>query len=155
MEAAGCFGNNLKKVLPFVASSFLLLLLFFFNRVCQKEDRGPMAEEYCQYKNLKAKLRLLEALLSKQQDSTNTSWVSHSGTLNLNKQDSVISQKSCWELTGVWTCFHAMLIMLMHFTWEKVMENGNDPNELVGNCRVLVPKTHPLSFMIQPYINLM
>ncbi|XP_041645601.1 protein FAM13B-like isoform X2 [Cheilinus undulatus] len=42
-------------------------------RVCQKEDRGPMAEEYCQYKNLKAKLRLLEALLSKQQDSATTS----------------------------------------------------------------------------------
>ncbi|XP_049927550.1 protein FAM13A-like isoform X2 [Epinephelus moara] len=41
-------------------------------RACQKEDRGPMAEEYCQYKNLKAKLRLLEALLSKQ-DSTKTS----------------------------------------------------------------------------------
>ncbi|KAM4591300.1 protein FAM13A-like isoform 2-T2 [Odontesthes bonariensis] len=42
-------------------------------RTCQKEDRGPMAEEYCQYKNLKAKLRLLEVLLSKQQDSTKTS----------------------------------------------------------------------------------
>ncbi|XP_028324371.1 protein FAM13A-like isoform X2 [Gouania willdenowi] len=42
-------------------------------RVCQKEDRGPMAEEYCQYKNLKAKLRLVEALLCKQQDSTKTS----------------------------------------------------------------------------------
>ncbi|XP_060943744.1 protein FAM13A-like [Limanda limanda] len=42
-------------------------------RACQKEDRGQMAEEYCQYKNLKAKLRLLEALLSKQQDSTKTS----------------------------------------------------------------------------------
>ncbi|XP_073337554.1 protein FAM13A-like [Pagrus major] len=42
-------------------------------RACQKEDRGPMAEEYCQYKNLKAKLRLLEALLSKQQDSTKSS----------------------------------------------------------------------------------
>ncbi|KAM9727761.1 protein FAM13A-like [Menidia menidia] len=41
-------------------------------RACQKEDRGPMAEEYCQYKSLKAKLRLLEALLSKQ-DSTKTS----------------------------------------------------------------------------------
>ncbi|KAM9808648.1 protein FAM13C [Syngnathus typhle] len=38
-------------------------------RVCQKEDRGPMAEEYCQYKDLKAKLRLLEALLSKNQDT--------------------------------------------------------------------------------------
>uniref|UniRef100_A0A3P8UMT6 Family with sequence similarity 13 member C n=1 Tax=Cynoglossus semilaevis TaxID=244447 RepID=A0A3P8UMT6_CYNSE len=32
-------------------------------RACQKEDRGPMAEEYCEYKSLKAKLRLLEALL--------------------------------------------------------------------------------------------
>ncbi|XP_062257591.1 protein FAM13B-like isoform X1 [Platichthys flesus] len=42
-------------------------------RACQKEDRGQMAEEYCQYKNLKAKLRLLEALLSKQQDSAKTS----------------------------------------------------------------------------------
>lgn len=42
-------------------------------RVCQKEDRGPMAEEYCQYKNLKTKLRLLEALLGKQQDSTSGS----------------------------------------------------------------------------------
>ncbi|XP_029961716.1 protein FAM13A-like [Salarias fasciatus] len=42
-------------------------------RACQKEDRGPMAEEYCQYKSLKAKLRLLEALLSKQHDSTKTS----------------------------------------------------------------------------------
>ncbi|KAK7901904.1 hypothetical protein WMY93_018673 [Mugilogobius chulae] len=41
-------------------------------RACQKEDRGPMAEEYCQYKNLKAKLRLLEALLSKHHDSTSS-----------------------------------------------------------------------------------
>ncbi|CAL1577666.1 unnamed protein product [Knipowitschia caucasica] len=39
-------------------------------RACQKEDRGPMAEEYRQYKNLKAKLRLLEALLAKRQSST-------------------------------------------------------------------------------------
>ncbi|XP_056291074.1 protein FAM13A-like isoform X2 [Pseudoliparis swirei] len=41
-------------------------------RACQKEERGPMAEEYRQYKNLKAKRRLLEALLSKR-DSTKTS----------------------------------------------------------------------------------
>ncbi|XP_052354609.1 protein FAM13B-like isoform X2 [Oncorhynchus keta] len=34
-------------------------------RAAQKEDHGPMAEEYCEYKNLKAKLRLLEVLLSK------------------------------------------------------------------------------------------
>lgn len=32
-----------------------------------------MAEEYCQYKNLKAKLRLLEALLSKHGDCTESS----------------------------------------------------------------------------------
>ncbi|XP_041738909.1 protein FAM13C [Coregonus clupeaformis] len=41
----------------------------FYTQTCrnaQKEDRGPMAEEYCEYKSLKAKLRLLEALLSKQ-----------------------------------------------------------------------------------------
>ncbi|XP_061084742.1 protein FAM13A-like [Conger conger] len=36
-------------------------------RTAQKDDRIPMAEEYQEYKNLKAKLRLLEALLSKQE----------------------------------------------------------------------------------------
>ncbi|KAJ8361623.1 hypothetical protein SKAU_G00181480 [Synaphobranchus kaupii] len=36
-------------------------------RSAQKDDRIPMAEEYQEYKNLKAKLRLLEALLSKQE----------------------------------------------------------------------------------------
>ncbi|KAL4640106.1 protein FAM13C [Arapaima gigas] len=35
-------------------------------RTAQKDDRIPMAEEYHEYKNLKAKLRLLEVLLSKQ-----------------------------------------------------------------------------------------
>ncbi|XP_075996625.1 protein FAM13C, partial [Genypterus blacodes] len=34
-------------------------------RTCQKEDRSPMKEEYQEYKHLKAKLRLLEVLLSK------------------------------------------------------------------------------------------
>ncbi|KAI3364780.1 hypothetical protein L3Q82_000908 [Scortum barcoo] len=34
-------------------------------RICQKEDRTPMKEEYQEYKQLKAKLRLLEVLLSK------------------------------------------------------------------------------------------
>ncbi|XP_055987106.1 protein FAM13C-like [Sorex fumeus] len=32
----------------------------------QKEDRRPIADEYSEYKNLKAKLKLLEALISKQ-----------------------------------------------------------------------------------------
>ncbi|KAF1393488.1 hypothetical protein PFLUV_G00016440 [Perca fluviatilis] len=36
-------------------------------RVFQKEDRSPMKEEYQDYKQLKAKLRLLEVLLSKQE----------------------------------------------------------------------------------------
>ncbi|XP_029953983.1 protein FAM13C-like [Salarias fasciatus] len=36
-------------------------------RVCQKEDRSPMKEDYQEYKQLKAKLRLLEVLLSKQE----------------------------------------------------------------------------------------
>ncbi|XP_036396997.1 protein FAM13C [Megalops cyprinoides] len=38
-------------------------------RTAQKDDRIPMAEEYHEYKNLKAKLRLLEVLLSKQDSS--------------------------------------------------------------------------------------
>uniref|UniRef100_A0A8C5MDM2 Family with sequence similarity 13 member C n=1 Tax=Leptobrachium leishanense TaxID=445787 RepID=A0A8C5MDM2_9ANUR len=38
-------------------------------RSVQKEDRIPMAEEYCEYKQLKAKLRLLEVLISKQEVS--------------------------------------------------------------------------------------
>ncbi|KAM9837871.1 protein FAM13C-like [Aulostomus maculatus] len=36
-------------------------------RICQKEDRSLMEEEYQDYKQLKAKLRLLEVLLSKQE----------------------------------------------------------------------------------------
>ncbi|XP_075934458.1 protein FAM13C-like [Anarhichas minor] len=36
-------------------------------RICQKEDCSPMKEEYQDYKQLKAKLRLLEVLLSKQE----------------------------------------------------------------------------------------
>lgn len=43
-------------------------------RVCccrnvQKEDRVPMLEEYREYKRIKAKLRLLEVLISKQDSS--------------------------------------------------------------------------------------
>ncbi|KAM4636213.1 protein FAM13C [Discoglossus pictus] len=35
-------------------------------RSAQKEDRIPMAEEYCEYKQIKAKLKLLEVLINKQ-----------------------------------------------------------------------------------------
>ncbi|XP_058911031.1 protein FAM13C isoform X5 [Kogia breviceps] len=38
----------------------------------QKEDRIPMADEYYEYKHIKAKLRLLEVLISKQQDVAKT-----------------------------------------------------------------------------------
>lgn len=53
---------------------FLSCLLFFVVcRVPQKEDRTPLAEEYQEYKTLKAKLRLLEVLISKQ-ETTKTAW---------------------------------------------------------------------------------
>ncbi|XP_048459214.1 protein FAM13A isoform X2 [Rhincodon typus] len=38
-------------------------------RTVQKEDRAPMADEYSEYKHIKAKLRLLEVLISKQDPS--------------------------------------------------------------------------------------
>jgi len=38
-------------------------------RNVQKEDRVPMLEEYREYKRIKAKLRLLEVLISKQDSS--------------------------------------------------------------------------------------
>ncbi|KAJ8336197.1 hypothetical protein SKAU_G00395400 [Synaphobranchus kaupii] len=38
-------------------------------RNVQKEDRSPLAEEYNEYKHLKAKLRLLEVLISKRDSS--------------------------------------------------------------------------------------
>lgn len=38
-------------------------------RNVQKEDRLPMLEEYKEYKRIKAKLRLLEVLISKQDSS--------------------------------------------------------------------------------------
>lgn len=42
-------------------------------RNVQKEDRVPMLEEYREYKRIKAKLRLLEVLISKQ-DSSKSIW---------------------------------------------------------------------------------
>ncbi|KTG47801.1 hypothetical protein cypCar_00001978 [Cyprinus carpio] len=38
-------------------------------RNAQKEDRVPMMDEYKEYKRIKAKLRLLEVLISKQDSS--------------------------------------------------------------------------------------
>lgn len=86
-----------------------------------------MAEEYCQYKNLKAKLRLLEALLSKQQDSTKTSWVnSQWDFIKLNRTRPFLKNKGVKSVGLV--LFHAMLIMLMHFTRRKLMEIGDNLN---------------------------
>lgn len=81
MEAAHCRLSETTGLAFFFLSFFFALFYSLFcycspcmvDRACQKEDRGLMAEEYCQYKNLKAKLRLLEALLSKPKDSTKNS----------------------------------------------------------------------------------
>lgn len=54
-------------------------LNFLFCRTPQKEDRIPMADEYYEYKHIKAKLRLLEVLISKQ-DVAKTIWSSSSHT---------------------------------------------------------------------------
>lgn len=40
------------------------------HRNVQKEDRIPMAEEYSEYKQVKAKMRLLEVLISKRDISS-------------------------------------------------------------------------------------
>lgn len=79
MEASHCRLSETTGVAFFSFFFFAFILHFFrivprvVDRACQKEDRGLMAEEYCQYKSLKAKLRLLEALLSKPKDSTKNS----------------------------------------------------------------------------------
>ncbi|XP_078499093.1 protein FAM13C [Lissotriton helveticus] len=54
--------KRLRKVLREYEDHFLRQT----GRSAQKEDRIPMAEEYCEYKQIKAKLRLLEVLINKQ-----------------------------------------------------------------------------------------
>lgn len=71
------------KVLPHrfsrIMKGFLMIWFsvnrwyFLFCRSPQKEDRIPMADEYYEYKHIKAKLRLLEVLISKQ-DVAKTIW---------------------------------------------------------------------------------
>lgn len=48
----------------------ILMICFHSHRNVQKEDRTPMAEEYNEYKQIKAKLRLLEVLISKRDISS-------------------------------------------------------------------------------------
>lgn len=43
----------------------MTVLLLAFYRSPLKEDRVPMAEEYSEYKHTKAKIRLIEVLISK------------------------------------------------------------------------------------------
>lgn len=54
-----------------IVSALLSTKMFFFSphRNVQKEDRMPMMDEYKEYKRIKAKLRLLEVLISKQDSS--------------------------------------------------------------------------------------
>ncbi|XP_078247076.1 protein FAM13C isoform X1 [Pogona vitticeps] len=54
--------KRLRKVLREFEEQFLKQT----GRTPQKEDRIPMSEEYLEYKHIKAKLRLLEVLISKQ-----------------------------------------------------------------------------------------
>lgn len=51
------------------ASRLSQCLMSGSHRNVQKEDRSPLAEEYNEYKHVKAKLRLLEVLINKR-DST-------------------------------------------------------------------------------------
>lgn len=50
-------------------SRAFLNVVSFLDRNVQKEDRAPMLDEYREYKKVKAKLRLLEVLISKQDSS--------------------------------------------------------------------------------------
>lgn len=50
-------------------SYYLMLYFRCSHRNVQKEDRSPLAGEYNEYKHIKAKLRLLEVLISKRDSS--------------------------------------------------------------------------------------
>lgn len=58
----------------------------------QKEDRSPLAVEYNEYKHIKAKLRLLEVLISKR-DSTKFIWEQ----IKKKKNNSVLLRLTRWE----------------------------------------------------------
>lgn len=62
---AGCHSVIIRFLIPYPSHH----LLSGFHRNVQKEDRSPLAAEYSEYKHVKAKLRLLEVLISKR-DST-------------------------------------------------------------------------------------
>lgn len=58
-------GCSERARIQLVSQTFSLSLY----RNVQKEDRLPMMDEYKEYKRIKAKLRLLEVLISKQDSS--------------------------------------------------------------------------------------
>lgn len=58
-------GCSKRAHIQLVSQTFSLSLY----RNVQKEDRLPMMDEYKEYKRIKAKLRLLEVLISKQDSS--------------------------------------------------------------------------------------
>ncbi|MCJ8738331.1 hypothetical protein PDJAM_G00034430 [Pangasius djambal] len=62
-----CVNRLTRSLVMFPLLFFFLFLLSNHTRTAQKDDRIPMTEEYQEYKSLKAKLRLLEVLLSKQE----------------------------------------------------------------------------------------
>ena len=62
----GILGKN--GILMILTTSGSLSFIFS-PRNAQKEDRVPVLEEYREYKKIKAKLRLLEVLISKQDSS--------------------------------------------------------------------------------------
>lgn len=74
MEERSCFVGLVGGQREAAGGGFLLQKssrsAFTPTRNVQKEDRTPMAEEYSEYKQVKAKLRLLEVLISKRDISS-------------------------------------------------------------------------------------
>lgn len=102
-----------------------------------------MAEEYCQYKHLKAKLRLLEALLSKQKDSTKTSWVISQWDFEWTEKGlgHFWITRSCRQ--WIWSYSHAMLIVsdalymkrIDRICWQSYLNAFLSPQKYI--CRTV------------------
>lgn len=72
-------------------------------RNVQKEDRSPLAVEYNEYKHVKAKLRLLEVLISKR-DSTKLIW-DESKRLSKDSREAVKHISHSWRKLNIWISF--------------------------------------------------
>lgn len=109
------------------------------DRICQKEDRSPMKEEYHEYKQLKAKLRLLEVLLSKQE----TLWGNRT---SFHIVWTVSPSSSCCSSTIIlspWTSFLPSLIKTLNVS-ESNWEHFNPParKAKASNTRPVLPANH-------------